>query len=42
MLLIYAGAGHMLPLDRSDEVTDRIAELVNPRPPLTRHPAISN
>lgn len=27
-LLIYAGAGHMLPLERADEVTDRIAELV--------------
>ncbi|WP_207954262.1 alpha/beta fold hydrolase [Saccharopolyspora elongata] len=27
-LLIYAGAGHMLPLERADEVTARIAELV--------------
>jgi pimeloyl-ACP methyl ester carboxylesterase len=27
-LLIYAGAGHMLPLERVEEVTDRIAELV--------------
>ncbi|MER7010907.1 alpha/beta hydrolase [Saccharopolyspora sp. NPDC000359] len=27
-LLIYAGAGHMLPLERSAEVTARIAELV--------------
>ncbi|MDA3626207.1 alpha/beta hydrolase [Saccharopolyspora oryzae] len=27
-LLIYAGAGHMLPLERTTEVTDRIAELV--------------
>ncbi|GAA4857552.1 alpha/beta hydrolase [Saccharopolyspora cebuensis] len=27
-LLVYAGAGHMVPLERSDEVTDRIAELV--------------
>ncbi|MER7080784.1 Pimeloyl-ACP methyl ester carboxylesterase [Saccharopolyspora kobensis] len=27
-LLIYAGAGHMLPLERTAEVTDRIAELV--------------
>ncbi|GAB3284773.1 alpha/beta fold hydrolase [Parasphingorhabdus pacifica] len=27
-LLVYPGAGHMLPLERSDEVTERIAELV--------------
>ncbi|WP_228046933.1 alpha/beta fold hydrolase [Saccharopolyspora montiporae] len=27
-LLVYAGAGHMLPLERSGAVTDRIAELV--------------
>ncbi|MDR7302882.1 alpha/beta fold hydrolase [Haloactinomyces albus] len=26
--LVYAGAGHMLPLERSDEVTARIADLV--------------
>ncbi|MGP4019186.1 alpha/beta fold hydrolase [Saccharopolyspora sp. 5N708] len=27
-LLIYADAGHMLPLERADEVTARVAELV--------------
>lgn len=28
-LLLYAGAGHMLPLERTDEVADRITELLD-------------